>query len=543
MKGGTLKSRNLAYWGLLAWIAAVYTVVQWRYPLIFDDLGFMTLYRDMAGNDSFSLKAIAKYYDWIRIHDNGRLANLLAPFSTLFTPFRELFPLLSGIFVALIIALTRKMAGFRHSPSSPLFPLSLAWILILLFLPWRDFIFSADFALNYIWGGAITLSFLYLIVRKELRGWSPRAFLWMIPLATIAGGWHEGFTVPAVIGLAVWTAFRRGKMTAFFFVLIATYAISAFIFLYCPGTSSRFGSYIFSGWPSITDIKFIWQISPFIILLISAVSALAWRSRRSGLWREFFRNPFCWIGIGIIISAYGIDIMLNATPRAYLWPGIFCIILSLALLLPIFQWILSEKASYFIAVAFIALCSLQNVAVIYWMDRYRRENDTIVGQLQRQKVGTVFHDVIQPWDLPPYTLNIPPRTLWTSTTNYGYLQRYYDGQFIGVVPEALAKADISTGVPLKGNLNARRLDGHIVAPYQWASGAPDNIVRPYYVELQYTDHNGRHQAEAVLETAFITLPFKHFDGQVKSDTLMYYRLHPSDIPDISEVSIINPRRW
>lgn len=543
MKYLSIGREKSAYWLLLLWIATIYAAIQWLYPNILDDIGFSNLYREFSTSETFSLSAISDFYLWVRAHDNGRLANLLAPFATLFFPFRQLFPLMTGALMAVSIGLTQKMAEFRFRCHIPLFTLSMAWLLFLFFLPWRDFIFSADFALNYIWGAAITLSFIYLLVRLELRGWTIPAVIWMSMLAVIAGGWHEGFMVPSFIGLAVWSAFRRGKMSIGFYTVMVVFAVSAIVILCSAGTSARLNTYLFSSWPSITNLMFIWQIFPFIIMLVSTVLATAFRRNRSVIWREFFRNPFCWIGLGVIASGYGMAIILNSTPRAYLWPGVFSIILSLILLLPIFESIFSRRLRAVLAIIFITICSIQNLTVIYWVGLYRKEYDAIEEQFTLRKGGTVFYDVMQPWDLPAYTLFIPPRTVWTNPINYLYLYQTDDYQFVGVVPKILENASLSKGMPLGGNLGARIIDGYIVAPYQFSEGAPQGIVRPYFVELELTDIDGHKEVKSVMETAFITISFSTPDGSVKSDTLMYYSLHPDEIQKISEISLFNPRRW
>lgn len=532
---------SLAYRGLLIWIAALYAVMQWRYPFIFDDIGFTNLYRDKAGTDNLSLSALADYYSWIRSNDNGRLANLFAPFATVFTPTRQIFPLITGCLMAAIVALVQKISQFRCHCPVPLLSLAAAWALLLLLLPWRDFIFSADFALNYIWGAAITLFFIYSIVKNESGGWTVKSVACMLPLSVVAGAWHEGFVAPSAIGLLLWAAARRGKMSSRFYIMCGLYVIAALIFLYCPGTAGRFSAYIHSQWPDITDPYFIWEISPLIILVCSAISSLLTRER-STIWTDIFRDPFCWIGAGVIVAGYGIAIMLNATPRAYLWPGVMAITLAMSLLIPLLHACLSPLFRRAMAIILLVLCSLQSIATIYWTDRYRKEYDCILGQIIRQNGGTVFHDVMQPWDLPAYTLFIPPRTVWTSATNYLYIHQMADYQFVGVIPDTLKRAGLSEGIPLGGNLNARKVNGHIVAPYQWREDAPDNVVRPRYVELQLTDAAGGRHTEVVLATAFITLPHRHLDGRVATDTLMYYRLHPSLVSGISEISTVNPDR-
>ena len=45
-----------------------------------------------------------------------------------------------------------------------------------------------------------------------------------------------------------------------------------------------------------------------------------------------------------------------------------------------------------------------------------------------------------------------------------------------------------------------------------------------------------------LETPFITRPFLHKDGEIRQDTLIYYRMEPWVIPEITGFSLTDDTR-
>ncbi len=65
-------------------IAVIYAVMEWLTPFQFDNIVFDAVYLEFSGGSSdFSLDAYLQYINHIRQEDNWRMANILAPASTL----------------------------------------------------------------------------------------------------------------------------------------------------------------------------------------------------------------------------------------------------------------------------------------------------------------------------------------------------------------------------------------------------------------------------------------------------------------------------
>ena len=118
---------------------------------------------------------------------------------------RGLFALISGALTALLFASYSRLTGvtLRH-------PLlwSEAIGLLILCCPWGDDLQLFVVQLNYLWSLSINALVLVLIFRSPMN--SPR-WLWLLPLAGIAGCGHEIFGIPTLTGIGAWLLWRSDK--------------------------------------------------------------------------------------------------------------------------------------------------------------------------------------------------------------------------------------------------------------------------------------------------------------------------------------------
>ena len=144
--------------GVLAVVAAVYAVMAYIVPLALDDYVFIDTYMNAlsdAGSE-FSLRRWMAFASTVRSEDNGRLANILSPISTLFTP-KWLYAVITGcVTAAYVWLLARLVRGSK--PDWRL--LAAMWAVVLVALPWRNNLFVADYELNYIYTGMLLLATL-----------------------------------------------------------------------------------------------------------------------------------------------------------------------------------------------------------------------------------------------------------------------------------------------------------------------------------------------------------------------------------------------
>lgn len=496
----------IGYWGLALLIAAIYSILSLVTPYYLDDWGFMGIWRDdAAGGDSFSFPTWGRYYEFIRGFDNGRISNALSPLSTMFSPWKEVFPYLTGIFAAFSIVMTQRFAWGKRK----ILPLVLTWAFFIVCLPWKDTLFVRDYSLNYIWAGALTLAFLWCLKIGEGRGWSPALVILCAFLAVLAGGWHEGFAVPTLCGLALLAVVRRFRFSRSFYLIFAIYLVSAVIFMASPGMISRIGN-------SLADSRHLLAYRHFFIIFLPALLLIfnAFFRRGREILLELWKSDSVIVGTGIIISGLFIGIMTVNTPRSFYWPDMAAIMVSLFM---ICRWSPTSSRRWSItkgALAFIltTLCTAQSVLAIIWQQRYTEDWKHITSQLEHSKSGIVFYDMTLPARAPRWTLGIPYAEAWRSPFHMRLIQSYYNTPMIGVVPTALKRATLNEALPLDGKPELRLYGENLISKFEKID-TTTHVIVPAFRELDVVLPDGREEKGIYVATPFIN---------EKGDTLLYY---------------------
>ncbi|MDE6311383.1 MAG: hypothetical protein K2L96_06150 [Muribaculaceae bacterium] len=162
-------------------------------PYFSDDFWYMEPLRSFIEGET-STPDFGAIYDSISYHylnDNARLSNTV--FTFLICIPRQILALISTLLTgAALVALMRlARVSLRRWQA-------VVWLCALFAttLPWYDCMFSLCFQFNYVWGLACMLAALVLFLSDRAR--SCRAMLPAFLLGVIIGGWHEGFSVPAL---------------------------------------------------------------------------------------------------------------------------------------------------------------------------------------------------------------------------------------------------------------------------------------------------------------------------------------------------------
>lgn len=529
------------YFTIVGIIVILYTLIEWRFPVMCDDLGLLSIWNSYdVDNSSFPQIISNTYYD-IWIHQNGRISNTIAPLAVAFPVNNFIFSLLTGVAMAFLIELTRKFACIGN-PVNRNFFMSLSWLLLLFFLPWNDLIFIADCALNYIFASVLTMLFIFALLELEKNGWRPVYLFVMILFAALTALWHEGFSCTTLVGIGLYIIVKRFKVSPKFYLVTSVYAVCFIICFYAPGTQNRLQSVIASERPVMGWLDYCMFFIPMVFLCFSYAFFLFFREGRKSIVRSF-KNPFVIIGWGIIISGFFISSMPGQPLRSTFWPGVFCIVSSLALL-PDNQWfkrffskksLLMNSLSVFMALA----CVAQGIVTLYWVDKFRRQSDYIMERMIYRDQRVVFYDLLQKRDIPRVALGIPPTMMWHVFFNYFCIWLYHPADFLTVVPTDLQYADIHKGIPLSGDIRAKRIGNYIVGPYRIREDEP-NLVIPRDVLVETVDGNNLRENFKVLEMPFITEKFLHEDSVFKADTLMYYKFDQNVDPrKIRNIKIFN----
>lgn len=454
MKIFALRKQDTGYHIVLLTIAVIYSLLAWHTPLGLDDWMFMGVYHDHNGpGNAFDIGAWIDYIAELRANDNSRISNMMSIFTTTIEPWCGFSQLLTGPVVAfilyMILRLTRITTGRGRVAA-------ILWIAMVIFLPWRDSLLVRDYTLNYFYSGAISLLFIGVVLRQERRGWSVTGILLTAVLAIVAGGWHEGFSLPLCAGMVVWTLVKRFRMSRGWYVVGVAYGVATLAFALSPGLLHRAGVQV-----SASQVNFNYKfwadnLLTGLTLCLLIASMCLQRGRRH--MAPLTRNPLFVIMAVAMVTGLAMNFMIRHFPRMSFWPSICSMIV---LMLYFRAWIevnCRRLWAGIMAVACYMACVAHGVVSVMWQIRLDREADDIVAQFDTG-TDTVFYDIVEPDTFPVYTLYFPEKKLWVTPFNYFAMCNYYKHDSMAVVPRALRDADEGNSTRLEGNLGVMAKDG------------------------------------------------------------------------------------
>lgn len=431
-------NRNIATaWSILAIVAVVYTAMSWLTPLMFDDLLFISSYREITGGDAFSLEGYADFFMQLRNNDNSRLSNEVFPAIILWPGTRIIFNVLTGLMMSVIILLVSRIATSRWTPTGGC--CIAIWFALLITLPWRNNLFVTNYSLNYIYSAVITLSFAIVMLRV-LRGEGSKLFVAAaLLLGLLTGAWHEGFAAPMLGALGVVgcvDGFRRRRISVPFWSIIIISALVMLVFALSPGILNRAGRELGG------DVSLSYRLPRLVVnnylvigtIIFVAVGALTSKGRK--LIASTFADYWCVLFALVALFGLAICMLVNPTPRTAFWPQMAATVLWLRWLwLRYHQRVTGWKrtAAITIMAVFIAV---QSSVSIYWQHKYFVEHNEIIAMLEKSP-GTVFYDVIDPGNVPIISMYMPARIEFHDVFGPYAFTQYYGRKDLAVVPTAL----------------------------------------------------------------------------------------------------------
>lgn len=175
-------------------------------PMLHDDLNYLTSSMQWVNNHHPAWLRFPTHIagSWLSV--NGRMGELTTVIFYAMAP-RWLHITLIGIMMAamyVMVCLWVRRLGGR------LLTLSLTLLFLYYGMAWWDQFTLFIMHNNYIWGAAISLAALWIILRIPMR--RRRSLLWL-PLIYIAGQWHEASGIPFACGLALYIYLNRKNPT------------------------------------------------------------------------------------------------------------------------------------------------------------------------------------------------------------------------------------------------------------------------------------------------------------------------------------------
>lgn len=423
---GSTKYNTFISLAILAAIAIIYSLMSLWTPMMLDDYIFKAAYlRHNNLSDHFNLQALMAYMKEVRDCDNSRIPNLIAPFSTTIAPWKDIFPIFTGLCVATIIALaSRFIAGYKICK----YPLCIAmvWLACIILIPWRNNLFVAAFSLNYIYPACGMLIFITIAMHSQSAKSNLMAATVLCLIAFPSGMWHEGFTLPTFAGFLMISLRNIKKWKWWWWFAGFLFAAGAFTAAMAPGTLSRANSqFAFAPYLSTVMIADYAGVGFLCSLLVLPTCI---RRGRKSLKKSFSSDLFT-LFFTAMCAGLCLSLILPHSPRMAFYPDICAIICSGLIIRNILVEnpnALSLFTKGYKAAGFIALIisSAQSAAAIIWQHALYEEEKTIMPLIKESPSGTVFYNYLDPYDIPLYTLYFPVRGEWVSAFTYITMHEY-----------------------------------------------------------------------------------------------------------------------
>ncbi len=444
---------------MIALLAALlYAVMEWLTPFQYDNLVFDAAYLEFSGGSTdFSLEAYLKYINLIRLEDNWRLANILAPASTLILDCKPLFAALCGLCVGISIWLGAWFVSGGKRPG--VVAVTAVWAGMTVALPWRNNILTGDYALNYIFGMAVALIALWAIL-WSLRNPSLGSKALTVFMCVLLALWHEGFALPLAAGMALYIVCRRFRVSpGMWCYLLLTGGVSL-AWALCSQQLTRSG--VERSTPAIlaSPVKAL-AFNFMTLLLCGAVLITCVSAPLRNLFRQAVKQPPFIILGGCALAGMLLSLVVKQTGRTAFWPQMSALLAILILLRPLYCRLISRRIALWLCGMVIVALTAQALYAMKYIRIYAREYEAIMSQVDGG--GTIYQDVLFPEDYPAATLGMAPRSTFIEPYTYFCIDgRYGEGKNVAVVPEALrdiaaSRRDTLSLSPLVERINGRAL--------------------------------------------------------------------------------------
>ena len=321
---------------------------------------------------------------------NARLANDMAFAFNLFPNWLADF-VSASMFVVLIVMISLFGFGRKLSPMR----IMTTVVCSALFLTWSGRMLLCDYLMNYLWAGAITLGWLWLLIRRK------SVSLWlMIPLSFVAGGMHEVFSVSFGLSALVMTVMDRRLHNRKVIVPLAVFFSAAFAIIFSPSLLSRMemsgvGTFSHTVSFGILAHGLLNYAAPIVILLVLLLLAV----RSSGDVRRRLTNstvPF----VAAILGNFAIFMAtFNVTGRVA-WPANIAAIIILMRIIGALgvrpaRWMrISLRAGMVLWVMFVGVITVAQAKLNLKMQDFRR----VISESEGKSI--VYFDEPADWSMP-----------------------------------------------------------------------------------------------------------------------------------------------
>lgn len=512
-----------AEWGILFVMAGIYAALTYLVPVAVDDYMYINRWDGASAGGGSFFDTLVHFLKNNRAIDNFRIANMLAPLFLLAEPFKALFPALNGVMLALTAWLCSRAAlyGSPTGGRNRCLVLMAVWALMIIFMPWR-WIFVLDFSLNYIWAAAINLLFIFSAIRllrpDATTGW----FVVGILLAMVAGGWHESFALPTLLGLCIFILAKGFKtVPPRFYAVVGLFTVSTLFFGLSPGIINRARGIL----NEPAGIESLWSCAILAILSAALAALLLTPGGRRTL-GEISRTPTFCIALGVAAGGSAIGWLTEITARSFFWADLAAIVLLVYVGVRAIRVRSASAAT--VAMALTGLfCLGQSALVITAQAKLRRVDDEIVRLMEQSDTGTVYYDYPLADDVSPLCFEMPVYGVWRLPWHYLVIKDHLGKPYAGMAPASLRGAYLVERNPIAETPEFFESRGHLFSAPEALLIDGRMVPIPIRVNLRFGYADGREENLDALAHPYVS----------GADTLWYYDRVPSDLSAARRVTL------
>ncbi|MCM1032329.1 MAG: DUF6056 family protein [Odoribacter sp.] len=447
-----MKTKATAYIYILTAIVAVAFLVMYIFtPTGADDLWFLkpVMFARDRGDTFFS-----GIFDCWCEHfyiDNSRIPQLLLPI-ILQIPRCITATIIWIVFCTTLILTFKIVPDTQHK--FPVF--SLMMLLMIVVVPWYNYMFIISYAFNYIWPSALLLLGMLMYIRPARS--SVSAFF----IGMLTGLWHESFGAALAAGCIGPMIFFPSQRRHDRLAMGIGAAIAFGCYFLVPGTYNRLDSH---GTTIISISALRINIIPILYLMMwgLAMCTKRWKLQASTPTATFCAAAIC----PIIIISLLIHNVRSAYPALLISVPAICFLLP-KLLKP------RRKTAFLISIA-IWIFLLSHLAVAtastIRLNRAAQEIYNAIESSTSKSIELYIDTYDTESSLPTLALRLPAVQIFTHNYFINTIKDYYRLDHLRLLPEALRDYR-GNGTPLDGTGNLRLVNGYFVA----SGNYPDEIT-------------------------------------------------------------------
>ena len=403
--------------------------------------------------------AIKTTWDLHYYYDNARIANIVA------VPLL-LFPKWVGSLFALAMWCVAMWASFRIAGvdirKSALVPVAV--FLWSFGIVWQQHMGSMVYQMNYVVSTGLAL---WLIWESLFRGAGGRKLLEVFLVGVLTGSWHEGFSVPVIVGFVVLMIVYKKYRNKSVAIATAGLMIGLLWIVISPSFAARTGQFgVFDIHAHTASGLLKAFLTHPLFLIYTGFVLFCAIHKGHGVMRH---NALILLVMSIGITAIMMQWLTTGVQRVGWMADVMSAIGILAMLRENFGGFRNEynAKNVFVAIALMILVSLHWISVGEINIKLARQYAQVTEKYVKERSKEIFVDFTTFEDLPLINLMTSDCRIFLMAYQTGPFEAFYNARGelppLNVIPSQLEYVTSESGREMEGNSGWRNIGNHYFA--------------------------------------------------------------------------------